>query len=66
MLEFLASQPGRAFSRDEIIDGALHRETAVTERTIDVHVAKIRQSLGDGEALIETVRGVGYRFRGET
>ena len=63
VLQFLVTEPGRVFSRDEIIDAALERDTSVTERTIDVHVNKIRQSLGDSAAHIETVRGVGYRFR---
>jgi DNA-binding response OmpR family regulator len=64
VLAFLASAPGRAFSRDEIIDGALERDISTTERTIDVHINKIRQQLGeDGTPIIETVRGVGYRLR---
>jgi two-component system phosphate regulon response regulator PhoB len=63
VLEFLASEPGRAFTRDEIIDAALHRDSSVTERTIDVHITRIRHSLGRGADLIETIKGVGYRLR---
>ena len=63
ILEFLASRPGRVFSRDEIIDAALGNETAVFDRTIDVHITAIRRKLGDGADLIETVRGFGYKFR---
>ena len=63
ILEFLAGRPGRVFSRDEIIDAALGNETAVFDRTIDVHITAIRRKLGPGSELIETVRGFGYKFR---
>ena len=64
VLEMLASDPGRTFTRDEIIEGALHHEEAVTERTVDVHITRLRKKLGDAAELIETVRTVGYKFRG--
>jgi two-component system phosphate regulon response regulator PhoB len=60
ILQFLASKPGRVLSREEILDGALGRDVAVTERTVDVHVTAIRKKVGQR---IETVRGFGYRFR---
>ena len=63
VLEFLAREPGRVFSRDEVIEGALHSDAAVTERTVDAHIAGIRKKLGAGADHIETVRAVGYRFR---
>ena len=63
ILEFLASRPGRVFSRDEIIDAALGNDTAVFDRTIDVHITAIRRKLGSGSDQIETVRGFGYKFR---
>ncbi|MGB7347159.1 MAG: response regulator [Pirellulaceae bacterium] len=63
LLESLARQPGRVFSRAELIDAALGEDTLVLERTIDVHIRSLRKKLGDGAELIETVRGVGYRFR---
>ena len=63
ILEFLASRPGRVFSRDEIIDSALGNETAVFDRTVDVHITAIRRKLGPGADQIETVRGFGYKFR---
>lgn len=63
LLELLLRQPGRAFTRSELIDGALGEDTMVLERTIDVHIRALRQKLGDYSPLIETVRGVGYRFR---
>ena len=62
ILEFLASRPGRVLSRDEIIDGALGREAAVFDRTIDVHVTALRRKLRDGGKRIETVRGFGYKW----
>lgn len=62
LLQFLASQPGRVFSRSELIDGILGRDVAVLDRTIDVHVVSLRKKLRDSGNLIETVRGFGYRF----
>jgi two-component system phosphate regulon response regulator PhoB len=64
ILELLASHPGRAFSRDEIIETALHSDAAVTERTVDAHIVGIRKALGPAGDYVETVRSVGYRFRG--
>ncbi len=63
LLNTLVRQPGRVFRRSELIDAALGEDTVVTERTIDVHIRAIRRKLGDHAELIETMRGVGYRFR---
>jgi two-component system phosphate regulon response regulator PhoB len=63
LLEALASQPGRAFTRGDLIDAALGDDAVVLERTIDVHIRSLRKKLGPFAELIETVRGVGYRFR---
>jgi two-component system phosphate regulon response regulator PhoB len=63
LLEALVRQPGRAFTRNELITAALGDEAMVLERTIDVHIRALRQKLGPRAELIETVRGVGYRFR---
>lgn len=64
MLDGLVRQPGRVFSRTELIDSALGPDALVSERTIDVHIRALRKKLGpDHEDLIETVRGVGYRFQ---
>lgn len=63
LLAALVRQPGRAFYRSELIDAALGENTLVLERTIDVHVRALRKKLGDHNDVIETVRGVGYRFR---
>jgi two-component system phosphate regulon response regulator PhoB len=63
LLETLVRQPGRVFSRSELIDAALGPDALVLERTIDVHVRALRKKLGSHADLVETVRGVGYRFR---
>ncbi|MCI0699652.1 MAG: response regulator transcription factor [Planctomycetia bacterium] len=66
LLETLVRQPGRAFSRRQLMESAIGDNSIVLERTIDVHIKTLRRKLtdagGSGE-LIETVRGVGYRFR---
>lgn len=63
LLDALARQPGRAFSRAELIDAALGSDALVLERTIDVHIRSLRQKLDQHADLVETVRGIGYRFR---
>jgi two-component system phosphate regulon response regulator PhoB len=63
LLEALIRQPGRVFSRSELIDAALGGDSLVLERTIDVHIRALRQKLGPHAILVETVRGIGYRFR---
>ncbi|MEL6106552.1 MAG: response regulator transcription factor [Planctomycetota bacterium] len=63
LLDTLIRQPGRAFGRSELVDAALGEDTVVLDRTIDVHVRALRKKMGDAADLIETVRGVGYRFR---
>ena len=62
LLEVLVRQAGRAFTRYELMDAAIGEDAVVLERTIDVHVKSLRKKLGDAADLIETVRGVGYRF----
>jgi two-component system, OmpR family, phosphate regulon response regulator PhoB len=63
LLDTLIRQPGRVFLRSELIDSALGEDTMVMERTIDVHIRALRRKLDRHADLIETVRGVGYRFR---
>lgn len=66
LLLCLLRQPGRAFNRHQLMDAAIGEGSIVLERTIDVHVKTLRQKLtkaGGSSELIETVRGVGYRFR---
>jgi len=61
LLYFLASHPGKVFSRQEILDEVWGRDVYVVDRTVDVHVRKIRQKIGS--KYIETVKGVGYRMK---
>jgi two-component system phosphate regulon response regulator PhoB len=63
LLDTLIRQPGRAFDRTELIDSALGEDTLVLERTIDVHIRALRKKIGHKADAIETVRGVGYRFK---
>jgi two-component system phosphate regulon response regulator PhoB len=63
LLETLLRQPGRAFTRTQLMDSAIGDGAVVLERTIDVHVKSLRRKLEEAGELIETVRGVGYRFR---
>jgi two-component system phosphate regulon response regulator PhoB len=65
ILELLMKNPGRVFSRERLIVEIRGGDVAVTERSIDVHILAIRRKLGEKGILIETVRGVGYRFRDE-
>jgi two-component system, OmpR family, phosphate regulon response regulator PhoB len=63
LLECMLRQPGRAFTRQQLMDFAIEEGAVVLERTIDVHVKSLRRKLGAERDFIETVRGVGYRFR---
>lgn len=65
MLHLLASHPGRVFTRDLLVTRVIGDGAAVIDRNIDVHVRSIRKKLGDHRYLIDTIRGVGYRFRDE-
>ena len=62
LLHFLASHPGRVFPRAHLLSRVIGEDAIVTDRNIDVHVRSLRQKLGEQAELIETVRGVGYRF----
>jgi two-component system phosphate regulon response regulator PhoB len=66
LLWALARQAGRPFGRNELMDHCRGEDANALERTIDVHVRSLRQKMGDLGEVIETVRGVGYRFRGES
>ena len=63
LLECLLRQPGRAFSRAQLMDVAIGEGAVVLERTIDVHIKTLRKKLGAKQEYIETVRGIGYRFQ---
>jgi two-component system alkaline phosphatase synthesis response regulator PhoP len=60
LLYLLASRPGKVFDRDQILKSVWEDSVIVTNRTIDVHIRKLREKLGDG--YIGTVKGVGYKF----
>ena len=60
LLYLLASKPGKVFKRDEILNEIWGRDIIVGDRTIDVHIRKLREKLG--EELIKTVKGIGYKF----
>ncbi len=60
LLYFFASRPGKVFSRQDLLDRVWGRDVYVVDRTVDVHVRKIREKIGDH--YIETIKGVGYRF----
>jgi two-component system phosphate regulon response regulator PhoB len=62
LLECLLRQPGRAFTRQQLMEAAIGPGAIVLDRTIDVHIKTLRRKLGDAD-LIETVRSIGYRFR---
>jgi two-component system, OmpR family, phosphate regulon response regulator PhoB len=62
LLEFLMQSPGRVFSREQLLDGVWGRDVYIDERTVDVHVGRLRKALnrGRGSDPIRTVRGSGY------
>jgi two-component system alkaline phosphatase synthesis response regulator PhoP len=62
LLHFLASHPGRVFPRSHLLSRVIGEDALVTDRNIDVHVRALRQKLGEAASVLETVRGVGYRF----
>ncbi|MPZ36553.1 MAG: phosphate regulon transcriptional regulatory protein PhoB [Rhizobiales bacterium] len=62
LLEFLMERPGRVFSREQLLDGVWGRDVYIDERTVDVHVGRLRKALNRGHSddPIRTVRGAGY------
>jgi two-component system phosphate regulon response regulator PhoB len=64
LLEFLMTSPGRVFSREQLLDGVWGHDVYVDERTVDVHVGRLRKAINRGKAMdpIRTVRGAGYAF----
>jgi DNA-binding response OmpR family regulator len=65
LLYFLASHPGRVFTRNHLLSRVIGEDAIVVDRNIDVHVRSIRKKLGKHRDLVETIRGVGYRFQEE-
>jgi two-component system phosphate regulon response regulator PhoB len=62
LLHCLMSRPGRVLTRDALLEQVWGADISVTTRTVDTHLKRLREKLGDAGLLIETVRGVGYRF----
>ena len=62
LLAELAGHPGRALTREHLLNRAVGDAVVVVDRNIDVHIRSVRKKLGDQAAMIETVRGLGYRF----
>jgi len=64
LLEFLMQSPGRVFTREQLLDGVWGRDVYVDERTVDVHVGRLRKAINRGRKQdpIRTVRGAGYAF----
>ena len=65
LLHAFLARRGRVQSRDALLDEVWGMDADVTTRTVDTHVKRLREKLGDAGAYIETLRGVGYRFKGE-
>jgi len=63
ILSFLARRPGWVFTRSQIVDAVKGDEYFVTDRAVDVQIVGLRKKLGSAAKVIETVRGVGYRFK---
>lgn len=63
LLKYLASNPGRVFSREQLLDQAFGNDVVVVDRNIDVHIRGIRKKIDPDQLYIETIRGVGYRFK---
>ena len=63
ILHFLARHPGWVFTRYQIVDNIKGEDYAVTDRAVDVQIVGLRKKLGPSASMIETVRGVGYRFK---
>lgn len=63
ILHILARRPGWVFTRYQIVEASRGEDSEVTDRSVDVHIVSLRRKLGSAGDAIETVRGVGYRFR---
>ena len=63
LLAHLMERPGRVLSRDRLLENVWGTDVFVTERTVDTHIKRLRSKLGRASDRIETIRGVGYRFR---
>ena len=62
LLQTFMAHPNRAFSRPQLLDRVWGNDIYVEDRTVDVHIRRLRKALGDHESMVETVRGTGYLF----
>ena len=62
LLEYLLATRGRVATRESLLDRVWGYDSAITTRTVDTHIKRLREKLGQASAYIETIRGVGYRF----
>ncbi len=65
VLALLAGNRGKVFTREKLLNAVWGTDIVVVDRTVDVHIRKIREKLGEDAGAIETIKGVGYRFREE-
>jgi len=63
LLELLARRPGVVFSREQILQAVAGPGAVVCDRTVDAHIKSLRRKLGEAKHYIETIRGIGYRFK---
>lgn len=63
ILSMLASRPGHVFTREQFINNIQGENIFVSGRTIDTHIAGLRKKIGEAANMIETIRGIGYRFK---
>jgi two-component system alkaline phosphatase synthesis response regulator PhoP len=63
ILALLAAHPGKVFTREMLLNAIWGSQVIVVDRTVDVHIRKVREKLGDDADVIETIKGVGYRFK---
>ena len=62
LLQYLMKHPERVHSRSQLLDKVWGDHVYIEERTVDVHIKRLRESLGDAGSMVETVRGAGYRL----
>ncbi len=63
LLNFLARHPGWVFTRDQLMSNVMGQDNFIVDRNIDVHIQAVRKKLRSHRDLIETIRGIGYRFK---
>jgi DNA-binding response OmpR family regulator len=66
LLHYFAQRPGRVLTREMLLEELWQMDPDVETRTVDVHMRRLRQKLGSAEAMLQTVRGVGYKFVGSS